>query len=192
VRGTEMLFNLEKYGVYAEISGFAGVSFEQAEQFLKKYRNEPSSTVDIQFFNADLIASSQHLKFAALNALEAFKGKMNISKNLAMEIMLYASVQRQIQKAIRNIGLNKNSQNVAVVIVGKDMVQVQLTLAVISSFFGVKPDESVLELTAQKQTAIKEVFQITDSEIEAVTKGDTAQAIIDLIIEREALLSTQI
>jgi tRNA threonylcarbamoyladenosine modification (KEOPS) complex Cgi121 subunit len=186
-----MQFRLEKYGQNLIISGFRGVGFELAEKFLKKLRLEASSTVDIQFFNADLIATTEHLHFAALNALQSFKGKTNISKTPAMETMLYAAVQNQIQRAIQKVGISKTSKNVAVVILGKDKAQVELALMVVSSFFGVKPDESVLELTDAKQDAIKECYQITDMEIQTVTKGNTAQAIVDLIIEREALLSTQ-
>jgi tRNA threonylcarbamoyladenosine modification (KEOPS) complex Cgi121 subunit len=186
-----MQIHLEKYGQYLEISGFRGVSFELAEKFLKKLRAENSETVDIQFFNADLIATREHLHFAALNALESFKSKTNISKSPAMETMLYAATENQIQRAIQKVGLNKTSKNVAAVILGKDKAQVELALMVVSSFFGVKPDESVLELTEQKQAAIKACYQITDTEIQTVTKGNTSEAIVNLIIEREALLSTQ-
>jgi|WetSurMetagenome_2_1015567.scaffolds.fasta_scaffold159779_2 tRNA threonylcarbamoyladenosine modification (KEOPS) complex Cgi121 subunit len=186
-----MMVHLEKYGQFLEISGFHGVNFELAEKFLKKLRAENSETVDIQFFNADLIATKEHLHFAALNALESFKSKTNTSKTPAMETMLYAATQNQIQRAIQKIGINRDSQNVAVVILGKERAQVELALMVVSSFFGCKPDESVLELTEQKQAAIKQVFQITDVEIQTVTKGNTQEAIVNLIIEREALLSTQ-
>jgi tRNA threonylcarbamoyladenosine modification (KEOPS) complex Cgi121 subunit len=185
-----MLQKLEN-GMFEEISGFRGVSFELAEIFLKKHRTQNSNTIDVQLFNADLIATREHLHFAVLNALQAFKDKTNISKSPAMETMLYAAMQRQIQGAIQKIGINRVSQNVAVVILGKDKGQVELALMVVSSFFGVKPDESVLEFTAQKQVAIKERFQITENEIKTVTKGDTAKAIVNLIIEREALLATQ-
>jgi tRNA threonylcarbamoyladenosine modification (KEOPS) complex Cgi121 subunit len=186
-----MMCFLEEYGVYEMISGFRGVSFELAERFLKKQRAQDSGSVYIQFFNADLIATAEHLHFAVLNAQEAFKSKTNISKSIAMETMLFAAAQRQIQGAIQKVGLNKTSQNVAVAILGKDKGQVELALMVVASFFGVKPDESVLELTEQKQAAIKMCYQITEAEIETATKSNTAKAIVDLIIEREALLSTQ-
>jgi tRNA threonylcarbamoyladenosine modification (KEOPS) complex Cgi121 subunit len=186
-----MNIHIQKYGQYLEISGFRGLSFELAEKFLKKLRKENSNTVDIQFFNADLIATKEHLHFAVLNALESFKNKTNVSKTPAMEIMLYAATENQIQRAIQKVGISKTSQNVAVVILGKELAQVELALMVVSSFFGCKPDESVLELTAQKQATIKECFQITDVEIQTVTKGTNAEAIVNLVIERQALLSTQ-
>jgi tRNA threonylcarbamoyladenosine modification (KEOPS) complex Cgi121 subunit len=186
-----MITHLEKYGQFMEISGFRGVSFELAEKFLKKLRAENSETVDIQFFNADLIATREHLHFAVLNALESFKSKTNKSKSPAMETMLYAATQNQIQRAIQKIGISKTSRNVAVAILGKERAQIELALMVASSFFGVKPDESVLELTEQKQAAIKQCYRITDTEIQTVTKGNTQEAIVNLIIEREALLSTQ-
>jgi KEOPS complex subunit Cgi121 len=184
-----MQHTFEKYGKYAEITGFRDVSFTVAEQFLKENRKQTSQTI-IQFFNADLIATSQHLKFAVINALEAFKGKTNISKNLAVEIMLYASVQRQIQRAIEKIGASKDSQNVAVVVLGESQEKAALALKEIVEYFGVQPDESVLELTPKKEAQIRQVFQITEKEIQATSQNNIAEATVNLIVEREALLAT--
>ncbi|MCW4024643.1 MAG: KEOPS complex subunit Cgi121 [Candidatus Bathyarchaeota archaeon] len=185
-----MQHTFEKYGKYAEITGFRGVSFTVAEQFLKENRKQNGQTV-IQFFNADLIATNQHLKFAVINAVEAFKGKTNISKNLAVEIMLYASMQRQIQRAIEKIGASEDSKNVAVVVLGESQEKTALALKEIVEYFGVQPDESVLELTSKKEAHILQAFRITDKEIQATSQNDSAEAVVNLIIEREALLATQ-
>jgi len=98
-----MLYNLKEYGEFAEITGYATVTFAKAEKFLKTNRKETEQEVDLQFFDADLIATQDHLYFAVINALQAFKNKTNISKSVAMETILYASGQRQIKKQFNSV-----------------------------------------------------------------------------------------
>ena len=77
------------------IIGFRNGKIPNIDKFLEKFRNEDENNV-IQFFDAEYVAGRQHLFFAALNALQAFENKVNISNNLAVETILYASAQRQI------------------------------------------------------------------------------------------------
>ena len=104
-----------------EATGFKDVRFEDAEEFIKAFRKEKRKDVTIQFFDGKLVATWEHLYFAVLNALMAFRTGRNISKNLAMEAMLYASAQRQIRKAIQLIGVKRGCcENLVVVIIGDD------------------------------------------------------------------------
>src|SRR5665647_2061860 len=127
-----MLQYLREYGKYLEITGYHGIEFDKVEIFLKTKRKEKQENIDIQFFEAELIASQEHLYFAVLNALQAFKNKTNLSKSIAMEIMLYASAQRQIQKAINRAGIKPQTQNMALIIVGDDPKQIENALKAVT------------------------------------------------------------
>lgn len=186
-----MLYHLEEYGQFVEIAGYRGIKFEVAEAYLKAHRMQ-THVVAVQFFDADLVATPRHLYFAALNALQAFKGKTNISKTVAMETMLYASAQRQIQKAIARSGIKPNTQNMAVLIIGEQQQTVELALAAVSACAGKAPDDRVLDMNSAKLKSIKKGFDIGESEVEVVRKGDDGVvAVADLVIERVALLATQ-
>ncbi len=104
------------------IIGFRNVKIENINTFLETFRNE-NKNVPIQFFNAKYIASSEHLFFAALNALNSFDKKTNISNNLAVEALLYASAQRQIKKAVKMLGIKQDSLEVAVLILTESSSQ---------------------------------------------------------------------
>ncbi|MFA5571959.1 MAG: KEOPS complex subunit Cgi121, partial [Candidatus Bathyarchaeia archaeon] len=160
------------------------------EAYLKIHRKQTNQT-ELQFFDADLVATRQHLYFAILNALQAFRSKTNISKSIAMEMMLFASAQRQIQKAIEHIGIKPASSNLAVVIVGCDFQHITTQLVALSELFSSSSDESVLEITPAKQQKIRSTFQIGDEEI-ILLKEPPQQSIVALVIERMALLSTQV
>ena len=188
-----MLYQLKEYGKYAEITGFRNMKFAKAEEFLKANRKENRENVDVQFFDAQLIATKEHLYFAALNALQAFQNKTNVSKSLAMETMLYASAQRQIQKAIQRCGIKPETTSMAVIMMGEDPTQIKTMLEAISTCVGVEPDEKVLEISNFKEQEIIETFQITDQELKTVMKNENREeAVINLVIERVALLATQL
>ena len=187
-----MLKYVEEAGKYVELTGFRNVSVKDAEEFVKAAREATPQTASVQFFDADLVATWQHLYFAVLNALVAFKNERNISKSLAMEVMIYASAQRQIRKALQLIGVKHDSVNVAVVIIGVNPDSVRAAVSAVSKRVGVEPDETVLELTREKTQLIRKAFGISTEELEAVDEKDAAQALVNLVIERTALLSTQL
>jgi tRNA threonylcarbamoyladenosine modification (KEOPS) complex Cgi121 subunit len=183
----------KEYGKCVEITGFKNIAFAKAEAFLKANRKEINQAVELQFFDAELIASQEHLYFAALNALEAFQNKTNISKSLAMETMLFASAQRQILRAIQRCGIKPKTTTMAVVIISEKPIYLQTVLEAISICVGAEPDEQVLEMSKSKEKKITEVFQITDEELITVMKnGDREKAVVNLVIERAALLATQL
>ena len=188
-----MLKHIEEAGKYVELTGFRNVSVNDAEEFVKAAREETPQTACIQFFDAELVATWQHLYFAVLNALLAFRNERNISKSVAMEVMLYASAQRQIRKAIQLMGVKRDSTSVAVVIIGENPDSVKACLSVVSKRVGAEPDETVLELTKEKTHRIRKAFEIGANELEAVMEKKNAnQALVNLVIERTALLSTQL
>ncbi|MCL4429315.1 MAG: KEOPS complex subunit Cgi121 [Chloroflexi bacterium] len=187
-----MLQYMKEYAQYVEITGYQGVTFDKAEAFLKANRKQTRQNVDIQFFDAQLIATQEHLYFAVLNALQAFKNKTNLSKSPAMETILYASAQRQIQKAIERCGIKPQTTSMAGAIIGEDPKQIQNALQAVTKSVGSEPDESVLDLTKSKETNIKKAFEITEEELKTLENGNGKRAIVNLVIERVALLATQL
>jgi tRNA threonylcarbamoyladenosine modification (KEOPS) complex Cgi121 subunit len=189
-----MLYFFEDFNFYVEITGFKDVNFEQTDAYIKTNRKVKLQKVWVQFFNSTLIATYEHLYFAVLNALYAFKNHVNISKNLAVETMLYASSQHQIQKAIQLIGLKTGVSEIAVVIIGETVEQVKTTLNDLSIHLQAKLCDDVLKLTQKKVVLIKQVFNITPSMIEVATKDckKNDKALVNLIIEKIALLATKL
>jgi tRNA threonylcarbamoyladenosine modification (KEOPS) complex Cgi121 subunit len=191
--GWKLLKPIEEAGKYVEITGFRNVDIKDAEEFVKVARKGTPKSCWVQFFDAELVATWQHLYFAVLNALLAFRSGRNVSKSVAMEAMLYASAQRQISKALQFIGVKRDAKNVAVVVLGESPASVEAILSAVAKRVGVEPDESVLAISEEKAQRIREAFGITVTELETVMgKGDGVQALVDLVVERVALLSTRL
>jgi tRNA threonylcarbamoyladenosine modification (KEOPS) complex Cgi121 subunit len=187
-----MLKLLEEFGKYVEISGFKGVKVGDARAFVDAVCGGVSEDVEVQLFDADLVAGWEHLYFAALNALSAFRSGRNLSKSLAVESALYASSQRQIKKALDFIGVKSESMNVAVLIFGENVGSVEAGLLAVASSIGRQPDEGVLKLFKAKIKRIRGVFDVSEAELKAASNRDASKALVDLVVERVALLSTRL
>jgi len=187
-----LLKEIEEFGKHVAIAGFRNVKIKDIEEFFKITRKERSSSVEIQFFDAKFVATWQHLYFAALNALTAFKNRENISESLAMESLLYASAQRQIRKAMELLGIKPSSSEIAVLIIGEKLEVVMSALFLVSKQVKAERDDTILGLSEEKIADIQKVFVISDVELETVVKKDCLEkALTDLVIERMALLATQ-
>lgn len=188
-----MIRKLEGFSKYIVIAGFRNVQIKKVEKFFLLVREKIGDTC-VQFFNADLVAGWQHLYFAVLNAVTAFTNKLNISNNLSIEILLYASAQRQITEAVKLLGIRSKSQKVAVVIVADTRNEASSLLSKVSALLtGSTRDNGLLELTDDKVEGIRRLFGISDVELEAKIgkEGGEKQALVDLVIEHVALLVTQ-
>lgn len=187
-----MLRYIEEFGRHVVITGFRNAKIKDIEELLGKIHNEKPPSVEIQLFDAEFVASWQHLYFAILNALTAFKNNENISKSLAMETMLYASAQRQIRKATEILGIKPATANMAVLIIGEKPETVKSALSKVSMFVSAQEDETVLQISTKKVRIIQKTFGISDLELKTVMKKDGLEkALADLVVERMALLVTQ-
>jgi len=187
-----LLKYIEKFGKYAAITGFRNVKINDTEEFLKKIRKKKGPNVETQFFDAKYVATWQHLYFAVLNALTAFKNKGNISKSVMMETMVYASAQRQIRKAMELLGVRSETSEIALLIVGQKPETVKSALKTISASVNVQHDDTVLELSVEKRRIIQKVFGISDLELKAIMRKEGLEkALTNLVIEQMALLVTQ-
>jgi KEOPS complex subunit Cgi121 len=191
-RKTKLLKKIEEFGKSVIITGFRNVKLRDVETFLENIRKEKPSNVAAQFFDARFVATWKHLYFAVLNALTAFKNKENISKSLAMEAMLHASGQHQIQKAMAILKVKPESSEIAVLIIAEQSESAKAMLSMVSKLVNSEPDDTVLELSDEKVKNIKRVFNISEVEISAIKeKNHLEEALTALVIERMALLATR-
>ncbi len=64
----------------------------------------------IQLFDANAIINKEHILAAYLNTVNSFKEKQNRSKNIAIELLLFIAMSKQINEAISLVGI-KNKSN---------------------------------------------------------------------------------
>ncbi len=150
------------------------VEINEVNDFMDKLKSKP---YPIQVIKADLLANKDHLVFATEKARESFE-KNPISNSLSMEILLYAVGDRQINKAIEKAGVDKGKNKIGLVSFNENEISDLI------NEIGLKRNDEVLEFKKEKINKIKDVFDITDREIEAVGE----KKIPLLVKERIALL----
>ena len=173
------------------IIGFSNVKIEDPNSLIEQFRTEIKTP--IQFFDARFVAGKQHLYFAAVNALNAFIKKTNISNNLAVETLLYASGQRQIKKAVKMLGITQKTTEIAALIIPRNIQEKEKYIQIVTKTIPGKRNDNALELKDNKINAIKKLFEISNQEFEAKLKkeGLEKEALTDLVIEHMALLVTR-
>lgn len=107
-----MFFQLKSMAF--EIGKEAVIKIASSQEPLQKLIQEVgkinSSKITIQLFDPDRIINRLHLFASYVNAVEAFKNKSNISRNLYMEMLLFAAMTSQINEAIEKVGAKSNNR----------------------------------------------------------------------------------
>ena len=139
----------------------------------------------IQAFDARVIYGKDHLVSATAHAKRAFLQGTNATNSLALEILLYAAGERQIQKAIKKMGVKKGKQQITFLLtdstnqvknrnVGKAVIQRLLKT------FHLTIDENVIK--GDRGTLRR--FGITDEELSTIREEKYG----DLVLEKIALV----
>jgi KEOPS complex subunit Cgi121 len=144
--------------------------------------------VTIQALDATLIAGVGHINSAVQKAIRASETRKSITSDLGLEILLYASGRRQIERALV-MGVTEGENKVAVVIIDvagdKDLDAVADAVTRKTGIAEVPLQELEVDpRDDQKKANLKRFFAITDDELSAVGE----QKLQLLVLERVTLL----
>ncbi|MBN2599884.1 MAG: hypothetical protein JXA75_05020 [Candidatus Thermoplasmatota archaeon] len=162
-------------GTLKDIDGFV----QQLLAFSNKER------LVIQAFDAAMVYNTDHLVSATIHAKRAFEQGTNATNSLALEILLYAAGERQIQKAIRKIGVKKGKHPLVFVLTDpiSEKNKRNLERTVIQRLlqtFRLTRDDTVLK---GDRTTLKR-FGITDEELSTIPEEKQGE----LLLEKVALV----
>lgn len=128
---------------------------------------------EVQLLDARLVCGRDHLVAAAEHAQRAMREGTNVAKSLAVEFVLYASGERQINDAIAKMGIREDTTEFAIAMFGGDPAQALEALRL-------TPDDAVLAPTPAKLRS----YGIAEAELTAVPPDRGS----DLVLERVALV----
>ncbi len=134
--------------------------------------------ITVQAIDASKTAGNEHILAAAEKAIRAAQRHDSISDDLGMEILLYASGNRQIKKAL-SMGVRTGRNEIVLVAVGDEIPD-----GAISELENLVVVADVTGYTREKRDAVTTFFGITETEIAAVGEEKIPQ----LVLERVALM----
>ncbi len=132
---------------------------------------------DLQVLNSRYVAGREHIEFAVAQADEAFRKGKNISRDPHVEVLVRASGQRQIKKALELFGLSSRE----IVVIGEKLPEELRECGCV---------ESSGEVDEEKYEGIKDAFGISEAEILAAGSEDFSEkvrSLKEIIKERVAL-----
>jgi tRNA threonylcarbamoyladenosine modification (KEOPS) complex Cgi121 subunit len=98
-----------------------------------------------------------------------------LSRSLDVEIIVYASAQKQIGRAFDTLGVFDGLNEVAVTVVGTSVDSVKEAIQDLINKIGEETNPSFVA-TTERIDRIKDHFQIEDKELEAITDSDDAKS----------------
>ncbi len=167
------------------IGGFRGVTVKDVDELLSSLSRAISPVV-FQIFDATRIAGWRHLYMAAVNAVGALESGTTISRGLGIEVLLYASCQDQISRALDVVGVGPDTEKLALIVLWDGPGKAEAAFDKAADILG-EADDSVLGLDETKFREVAKVFGVLENELEAVG-GERDEALISLLVEKGALL----
>jgi len=145
---------------------------ESVDRFIQKARDFISNKdILLQFLNADKVLGKEHILSAVEHANRSFERKENTSSSKAMEILIYAAGEPQINTALAKIGLKDGCESMAIVV--DDDMDINGLLVHLE----LERDDGVLEY---KEFKLKE-FGIGEREISAVEKDKIKELVLEYV-----------
>ena len=139
-----------------------------------------SDSLTVQLLNGLLIANEIHLLSAAQNAIRAQQGDYMVSRSLDVEIIVFASAQRQIGRALEALGVHDGLDEIALVVIGTDNSSVEHSIKDLVDTIGTETVPS-FSATNERMVRVKKHFQIGDKEINAISDSETLESRLDAL-----------
>ena len=136
-----------------------------------------SRGAEVSLLDARAVFGRDHLESAALHAIRARDARTMSSRSVAMETLLYAAGARQVQDAIRSVGLRPDTKAIGVVLFGSAKVDDLI------HDMGWSREDGVLDAEG------KSLERVGISDRKAKTVSDRQRA--DLVLEKVALLDVE-
>lgn len=140
------------------------------DTYLKLVKSQSKGLLAVQLMDSSALLDEVHILSAVQNAVNAWKGNYMISRSLDVEIVLYASGQKQISRALQQVGISEATVSVAVVVLGVDKDTVRSTLLETMKSIG-SPITTEFSPSLDKVHRIMESFDISESEIRVFTES---------------------
>jgi len=164
------------------VIGISEAQIEDVTILLQRIKQLASKNdIILQLVDANRVVNKEHLEVASYHAQKSFQQKSATSNSLEIEILLYATGQRQIAKALTLMGISPKTKNVAAIICCSPTIDISSPVQDILRILNGKKSEIVFKMTPDKEKELINVFEITLEELKSTS-------IDELILERMALL----
>ena len=187
-----MIFKIPELGQHVWISAFNASPRSIEELFQSSAAKYPS--VSVQLVDMDKVPGQRYLTLAAVNAVKSFHSKQPIAKTLGMELLVYISGEKQIDVALKRIGVTPGTHRVVAVAVSDSSDQVYGASKFLEEALGQGSDDKLLDDWPESRIEnVRLGFDIGERELKAIIRKrePVTSAIERLAVERSAMLAAR-
>ncbi|MEM2864925.1 MAG: KEOPS complex subunit Cgi121 [Candidatus Bathyarchaeia archaeon] len=182
---------LKGYGKYLGFSLLRVHGRPRVEDVIREIKGSPEG-LTVQLLDSRAIAGRNHLYHAVRLCLKAFRRGPSISKNLQVELLLYLAARRQIDDSIKILGVNEDTRNIIVLVLGDSRDKIIKYMEGLASRLGeAAPTQLVGREGVADPTYIAQIHGIESRELESTYPDESSHmdVVEKLILERIALFS---
>ncbi len=171
------------------VAGFRLARVSDPGALLERLRKRDElKGVVFQLLDAGLVAGPEHLLISAMNAMRAFELGLNVSSDLGLEMLTFASAQRQISNAIKLMGLKPGELDVAAVVIAGSEEAIGRALGALAEELRAARDDTVLDVDEQKAGRVARAFGLSEDELSSCSRlGGRPEVVKSLVLEQVAL-----
>ena len=187
-----MIFEISEFRQHIWISAFNTVPGSIEELFRSSAEKYPD--VSVQLVDMDRVPGQRYLTLAAVNAVKSFHSKQPIAKTLGMELLVYVSGEKQIDVALKRVGVTPRTRRVVALAVGGSGDEVSGAAKFLAETLGqVSSDQLLDDWPESRIENVRSDFGIGERELRAVMRKrePVTSAIERLAVERSAMLAAR-
>jgi tRNA threonylcarbamoyladenosine modification (KEOPS) complex Cgi121 subunit len=160
-----------KERLFVGIAEFENARNSTRDELVRNAAERPRGVLALQMMDASCVSGPLHLLAAVQNAVSAWKGGYSIARDLDVEIVVYASAQRQIAKAFERMGLRDGLEYVAFIVIARTRNSARNCVKRVSTLVG--PERiPPFPPYAERLEKVKAMFSVSDAEIETIKVSD--------------------
>jgi len=163
------------------------IDTNNAETMLKKLSSNKTNFPIISIISLKPIISIEQIESAIHHSLKAFENNSNTAKSIQLEMLLFLSAQKQLNKALELMQLNGKDE-VALIGFGKNKKQVLNEIKSLEKSINFTQKNGLIEKNLKKNfNQLKKLFNISDTEIKILSEKNKFDGLQKIVLEKIAL-----
>jgi tRNA threonylcarbamoyladenosine modification (KEOPS) complex Cgi121 subunit len=176
----ERIFYKEEI-LFVGIGELRNETMKNKDELISLSSSHTTNSTVVQFLSPKLIAGPIHLLSAARNAINAVRGNYAISRSLNIEIIVYASAQRQIEHAFQLVGLGDISEKIGVVVIAESKDSIHKCFERLFKQVG-SDIVPAFRFNRKRMGKIMKAFEVSKTELRTFTDSDNLEDLQDALV----------
>ncbi|GEM_PF-996200 len=174
---------------YLKIIGYKGENLHEKSFYKALEEISKITGVYIVVIDPDVLPSPLNLIIAAKYALRAFIEKRNISEKFPIELLLFLSGKKEINKVLEIFPPKGEIRAFVICLIGKNKSSVVEAINLLEDRLRIRKEISIFDLNNTKIKKILKIYNINEKEVKSYYSNNINKILTYAVAIRSALLA---